>query len=394
MKPALSILFAACLILLTACGPAATQPAPAPSAQPMSGGEPASLDQVTNINWQWVDLQETQPASLSVVPDSGKYLLTLTPDGNFAFTADCNSGSGTYTSEGTSLTLTLGPVTLAECGADSLYSNYISLLGEVTAFGMDGDQLRLTVGDATSFMGFSQVAQTAVAEQLAPAGEPDPGSVRLDTQNIFPAYQATVVPPTAYDAARAGLPEHTQVSFGQPVSPVLYIIPVEAYKKLWDANDNPLVTNTMAKLEDLLAGQPMPFNTCCMPVLPVESAGGRNDIVAQGAYLPSQVGDGMRFVGRFMQDANPVANGQFYYVYEGFSSDHRYFISLFYPLTSSKLPEIGQVPQSEIDQMTQDPEAYAAQKAQELNAFSPEDWSPNLTALDALIASLQFTPSP
>jgi hypothetical protein len=44
--------------------------------------------------------------------------------------------------------------------------------------------------------------------------------------------------------------------------------------------------------------------------------------------------------------------------------------------------------------MTQDPEAYAAQKAQELNALSPEDWSPKLTALDALIASLQFTPSP
>jgi heat shock protein HslJ len=70
----------------------------------MSGGEAASLDQITNINWQWTDLQETQPASVSVVPDSGKYLLTLTPDGNFAFTADCNSGSGTYTSEGTNLT--------------------------------------------------------------------------------------------------------------------------------------------------------------------------------------------------------------------------------------------------------------------------------------------------
>jgi heat shock protein HslJ len=360
----------------------------------MSGGEAASIDQITNINWQWTELQETQPASVSVVPDSGKYLLTLSPDGNFAFTADCNSGSGTYTSEGTSLTLTLGPVTLAECGADSLYSNYISLLGQVTAFGMQGDQLQLTVSDGTAFMGLSTVVQAAVVEQLAPALVPDSGSVKLDTQNVLPAYETKLVEPTAYDEMRAGLPEHTEVTFGDPAGPVLYIIPAEAYKKLWDANDSPLVTNTMAKLEDLLAEQPMPFNTCCMPVLPVESAGGLNDIVAQGVYLPTQVGDGLRFVGRFMQDGNPVANGQFYYVYQGFSSDHRYFVSLFYPLTSSKLPDIAQVPQAEIDQMMQDPQAYAAQKAAELNAFSAEDWSPSLASLDALMASLQFTPTP
>jgi hypothetical protein len=115
--------------------------------------------------------------------------------------------------------------------------------------------------------------------------------------------------------------------------------------------------------------------------------------VAQGAFLPTQVGEGVRFVGRFAQDANPVANGQFYYVFQGLSSDHRYLVSLFYPVTSSKIPNRDQVPQSEIDQMMQDPQAYAAQKAQELNALSPEDWSPSLTDLDALIASLQFTPT-
>jgi len=400
MKPVLRILFATCLILLAACAPAATPTAPAvatgptASSQPVSGGQAVNIDQITNINWQWSQLQETQPASQSVVPDIRKYTLTLTPDGNLAFTADCNTGSGTYTSDGTSLALTLGPITLAECGPDSLSSNYVSLLAEVTAFGMDGDQLRLTVGDGTSIMGFAKEIQTAVGNPLAPASASDAASVKLDTQDIFPAYQATIVPPTAYDTAQAGLPEHIEVTFGQPVSPILYIIPTEAYQKLWDANDNPLVTNTMAKLDDLLSVKPEPFNTCCMPVLPVESAGGQNDIVAQGAFLPTQVGEGMRFVGRFIQDANPVANGQFYYVYQGFSSDHRYFISLFYPLTSSKIPNMDQVPQSEIDQMMQDPQAYAAQKAQELNALSPEDWSPSLTALDALIKSLEFTPSP
>jgi hypothetical protein len=101
------------------------------------------------------------------------------------------------------------------------------MLGQVTAFGMDSDGLALTVGDATAFMGFSAVTPVAVVEQLSPASAPDPASVKLDTQNVFPAYAATVVAPTAFDAMRAGLPEHTQVSFGQQPVPVLYVIPLK-----------------------------------------------------------------------------------------------------------------------------------------------------------------------
>ena len=38
----------------------------------------------------------------------------------------------------------------------------------------------------------------------------------LDTQGIFPDYQATAVEAGDFDPGRAGLPEHTQVTFGQP----------------------------------------------------------------------------------------------------------------------------------------------------------------------------------
>jgi heat shock protein HslJ len=398
MKNSLAALFTLTLVVLAACAPQAAPPAtlPAVTPAPMNGGQPVGLDQVTGVDWQWSQLQETQPPSQSNVPPGQNYVLTLAPDGTFSFTADCNSGSGTYTSSDTNLTLTLGPTTLAACGPDSLSNNFVSLLGGVTSFGMNNGALILTTNDGASFMGFAAPTETVAAavEVTSPSSAPDPASVTLDTQGVFPAYQVKVVPPGDFDPGRAGLPEHTQVTFGQPVSPILYIIPVGQYEKMWDANQEPLVSSSLAKLQDLLTQKPTPFNNCCMPVLPVESAGGRNDVVAQGTYLPIKMGDGLRFVGRFAQDASPVANGQFYYVFQGLSSDQRYFISLFYPVTSSKLPDISQVPQSEFTEATQDPQGYAGKKAQELNALGPDDFSPSLTSLDTLIASLQFAPSP
>lgn len=401
MKQARSLLFALSLILLAACGPKASPPATLPAITPvvMTGGQPVNIAQVTGTEWQWRQLQETNPPSLSAVPNDQTYSLNLAADGSFTFTADCNNGSGTYTSSGTSLTLTLGPITLAACGPDSLANNYVSLLAQVVSFGMDNSSLILTTGSGSTFMGFGTEAESVsvpVEPVIAPAGGPAsaPGaaSVILDRQGIFPDYQAKVVPAGDFDPGRAGLPEHTEVTFGQPVSPILYVVPVAQFEKLWDANEEPLVSSSLGKLEDLLLQKPTPFNTCCMPVLPVESAGGRNDVVAQGAYLPTKMGEGIRFVGRFQQDAGPLANGQLYYVFQGFSSDERYFISFFYPVTSSSVPDISQVPQSEVDLATQNPDAYTAQKAQDLNALSPDDFSPSLTALDTLIASLQFTP--
>jgi heat shock protein HslJ len=402
MKQAKSTLFALILILLVACGPKISPPVTLPAITPvvMTGGQPVSIDQVTGTSWQWRQLQETNPPSQSAVPQNQNYSLTLAADGTFAFAADCNNGSGTYASSGTSLTLTLDPITLAECGPESLANNYVSLLAQTTSFGMENGSLILTTSTGSTFMGFGSAAQAVrgpVAPVIQPAGgpasAPEAASVILDTQGMFPDFQATVLQAGDFDPGRAGLPEHTQVTFGQPASPILYIVPVAQYEKLWDANEEPLVSNSLAKLEDLLLQKPTPFNTCCMPVLPVESAGGRNDVVAQGTYLPTKMGEGVRFVGRFIQDAGPVANGQLYYVFLGFTSDERYFISLFYPVTSASVLDISQVPQSELDLAAQNPEAYAAQKAQELNTLGPGDFSPSLTALDTLIASLQFTSS-
>jgi heat shock protein HslJ len=57
---------------------------------------------------------------LSAVPDPQNYLLLLNKDGSFEAKADCNQLHGTYTLSGGNLTLTHGPMTMAQCAPSSL----------------------------------------------------------------------------------------------------------------------------------------------------------------------------------------------------------------------------------------------------------------------------------
>lgn len=63
--------------------------------------------------------------------------------------------SGSYEVNGNSLTLLPGPSTLAECGPDSSYDQYVSLLGQVDGYEIENDKLILTFGDGAGQMIFA-----------------------------------------------------------------------------------------------------------------------------------------------------------------------------------------------------------------------------------------------
>ena len=106
-------------------------------------GGGGSSPTVVGVLWQWNGLQETQPASLSAVPDPENYLLLLNDDGTYEAKADCNRLSGSYTLSGGELTLKPGPMTLVACGPDSLSSKCVQLLGEVASQTVNEGQLTL-----------------------------------------------------------------------------------------------------------------------------------------------------------------------------------------------------------------------------------------------------------
>jgi heat shock protein HslJ len=138
---------------------------------------PVSAESIVDIIWQWTELIETEPAAQSVVPDPENYTLVFRPDGQYQVKADCNLGSGSYTVDGNSLTLGVMAMTMAECGPESLYDQYVALLGNVDSFGMDGDRLVLYLKDEAGRMVFAnggpaEPMPTPPPDATPPTGQP------------------------------------------------------------------------------------------------------------------------------------------------------------------------------------------------------------------------------
>jgi len=331
-----------------------------------------------------------------MVPNSEGYTLNFLPDGSFNFLADCNSGSGTYDADGQNLNLHMGPVTAAECGPESLFDQYLSLLGQVVGYQIADGRLLLTLGDNAGQMVFGQAGQTGGYGTGI-----DVSTIQLDSLGLPYSWQANVVPGTPYDNSQppgpVGLPDHIQINFGntdasdkKPNDPVIYIIPMEAYWLQWELNGDPSISTILEHLEAILSERPLPVPPFGMPTLPMEEIGGVNDLAVQGKYLDTDAFHGVRYVARFVQDANPVTNDGLRYVFQGFSSDGQHLISFFYPVTTGALPYSGEVAAEEQKRMEVDMGAYLTERAEALNGLAASDWAPDLATLDSVVSSLSF----
>ena len=115
------------LILAAACYPPAT--AVPPAAPPANG--------ITNIVWQWTSVTNQTTRETTDVPNPQVYTIVFREDGTLSGQADCNNFSGTYSQE-TGFAITLGAMTMAACGEESLDLVYVQLLGAIVAGGPDG----------------------------------------------------------------------------------------------------------------------------------------------------------------------------------------------------------------------------------------------------------------
>jgi heat shock protein HslJ len=118
-------------------------------------GQTAGKD-IIDITWQWAGLVETEPAAQSVVPDPENYTLILRPDGTLNIKADCNMVGGSYTLDGNSLTIELGPSTMAFCGEQSLDQQYLELLGRVASYTIENGRLVLNLENGAGKMLFDK----------------------------------------------------------------------------------------------------------------------------------------------------------------------------------------------------------------------------------------------
>ncbi|HBY06528.1 MAG TPA: hypothetical protein DEH22_01560 [Chloroflexi bacterium] len=369
--------------------------------------ELVTQDAIVNISWQWSEWLQTDPPAQAIVPDAENYTLTFLADNTLQIKADCNLGSGTYTVDGLNLSISLGVLTQAACGPDSLSETFLGFLGQAASFGMQDGKLVLNLANNAGQMGLLNGGMVEAPPQepidtVCDAGI-DPAAITIDTLDLPGETLINCIAGTPYDNTQPpgpkGLPDHIQVNFGvtdpserQYGDPVIYIIPVIEYQQLWEQSGDISFTESYTQLVSLLQARPNPIPTQGMPVLPFEEVTGTNDLVTQYAYVDTNAGFGVRFVGRFSQSANPVTNDapQLFYIFQGLSDDGLYLISFFYPVRTDALPDSGAVSADELQQSQDDPPGYLKGKVEELNQLTFADWEPSLTTLDAAITSLKF----
>ena len=121
MRTMVFLLFLAGLLVLSACGTS------------------SSSDSITGILWQWTSVTDrtSENETKTSVPHPEDYTITFNEDGTLEGKADCNVFSGAYSQDG-GFTIMLGATTRAYCGDASMDTQYLQLLGSVSAGGPDG----------------------------------------------------------------------------------------------------------------------------------------------------------------------------------------------------------------------------------------------------------------
>lgn len=232
----------------------------------------------------------------------------------------------------------------------------------------------------------------------------DPDLVSIDTMGLPYSGQANLVEATPIDDSgdqRLGLPEHIQINFGdsaevQVDDPIIYIIPTEAYKQLWDEAGDTVVSEKIAMLEELLDKKPDP-NTVRSPImLPYEAyqvmISPHLLSFVQSEYLDWPWGSGLRYIGILLEDIRPILNREIVYIEQGLTNDGAYLVSFIYPpvSTSEVSDSRDKIPEEELQQANSNWKAYRQGKEDTLNSLSAADWDPGLDALDSVIGALQF----
>lgn len=111
--------------------------------------------EVVDVVWKWESL--TTPVEETVVTTPESYLLLLNPDGTVSIQADCNSGGGNYTLDGSNITIEILFTTQAFCGEESLDALYIQSLNAAAIYFMQDGSLFIDLFADSGTMRFSPV---------------------------------------------------------------------------------------------------------------------------------------------------------------------------------------------------------------------------------------------
>jgi heat shock protein HslJ len=109
---------------------AVNPPAPAP------GVDPNLLGKV----WQWTGTQQPDNEQF-VVPSPSQYTAEFLNNNAVRIQADCNTGSGNYTADGSNISIQIGATTRAACPEGSLSDEFVISLNNAALYRIEGSEL-------------------------------------------------------------------------------------------------------------------------------------------------------------------------------------------------------------------------------------------------------------
>lgn len=192
-------------------------------------------------------------------------------------------------------------------------------------------------------------------------------------------------------------PQYTEITLhGYPLAdkffkPRISVYPVQRYRELLPD----IVPARVADLQAMVAGGIPRFSDSfgsSLPFLPTFNAG--QVFHAQGQALPFRSGSGIRFLTQYAQYFAPVNNHDLFYTYQGLTADGLYWVSVILPVSHPMLPPNADNPPEGMswDDFTNNYGPYLVDMVNRLNAQPPGSFTPSLTALDALAASITIVP--
>ncbi len=240
---------------------------------------------------------------------------------------------------------------------------------------------------------------TAIAPTETPTLEPtpkvsvngmsfsfDPGVAQDISAETIPAENPTQ--PSGFPGEV--FPQHTQFSFnGYPLSgtfhkPQILVYPAKEYAAM-----DPSAATVINDLTQFLTQKPA--NPERIPFLPLWPAG--QMFHSNLAYLSFKNGSGVRFLTMYAQAYYPINNNDLFYTFQGLTNDGEYYIAAVLPISHPSLPaNENAIPDIDFGAFADNFKNYTAEVSANLEAQTPESFTPNIALLDAMFASFAINP--
>jgi hypothetical protein len=159
----------------------------------------------------------------------------------------------------------------------------------------------------------------------------------------------------------------------------------KTYARLGRASEDPLPA-----LREILDHQPQAIGINFPPAAGHTSA--RQIFRSAVRYLNFHDGRGVRFLTVYQGDPLPIADHDIVYVFHGLTDDGKYWVTLNLPLNARVLPapDAALAALTDYDHFLKEHVAYVADVGRKLERARPDDFTPRLDRIDAMIESLSI----